>query len=137
MRYKNNTEAYLKRIADKIDPQEPPDWSWLDNLRVPYDFLVDIGHKNKITFLLLSLPLRLIFGGLFRGLLMSIFVIIIGTIVGLFLCFLIWLITKSSPPPRIIGQIISYIGIIGPTLYYFIKIFKEEIALFKELHGNK
>lgn len=100
-----------------------------------YSVLVDIGHTNKISFILISLPLRL-FTSLFKGLLASIIITFYGFITMCFIIVPIHLMTHWAPL-KDIGVGLTLIMIFAPFFYYFIKIFKEELELFKELHGNK
>jgi hypothetical protein len=102
---------------------------------IVYRFLVDVGHTNKITFFLISLPLRL-FTSLFKGLLASIIITFYGFITMCFIIVPIHLMTHWAPL-KDIGVGLTLIMIFAPFFYYFIKIFKEELASFKELHGNK
>ena len=102
---------------------------------IVYRFLVDVGHTNKITFFLISLPLRL-FTSLFKGLLASIIITFYGFITMCFIIVPIHLMTHWAPL-KDIGVGLTLFMIFAPFFYYFIKIFKEELALFKELHGNR
>jgi hypothetical protein len=100
-----------------------------------YEFLVNIGHTNKITFFLISLPLRLI-TSLFKGLLASVLITFYGFITLMFIAVPIFLITNWAPLKDIcVG--LTFIMIFAPFFYYFIKTFKQELELYKLLHGSK
>jgi Zn-dependent protease len=100
-----------------------------------YYFLVNIGHTNKITFFLISLPLRLI-TSLFKGLLASILITFYGFITMCFIVIPIHLMTHWAPL-KDIGVGLTLIMIFAPFFYYFIKTFKEELELYKILHNSK
>ena len=100
-----------------------------------YYMAVHLGHTNKFTFILVSLPLRL-FVSLFKGLLASIIITFYGFITMCFIIVPMHLMTHWAPL-KDIGVGLTLIMIFAPFFYYFIKIFKEELALFKELHENK
>ena len=97
-----------------------------------YNTLVHLGHTNKYSFILISIPLRLIMS-IFKGLLASILVTFYGFII---LCSILvpmhlmthWLFLKDF------GIYTTLIMIFVPFFYYFIKIFKEELELYKILH---
>jgi hypothetical protein len=100
-----------------------------------YNVLVNIAHTNKISFIFISLPLRL-FTSLFKGLLASIIITFYGFITMCFIIVPIHLMTHWAPL-KDIGVGLTLIMIFAPFFYYFIKIFKEELELFKALHGPK
>jgi hypothetical protein len=97
-----------------------------------YNTLVHLGHTNKYSFILISIPLRLIMS-IFKGLLASLLVTFYGFII---LCSILvpvhlmthWLFLKDF------GIYATLIMIFAPFFYYFIKIFKEELELYKILH---
>ena len=100
-----------------------------------YQFTVNVGYANKVTFLLISLPLKLI-ASLFKGLFASIMITFYGFITLMFIAVPIHLITNWSPLKDIcIG--LTLIMIFAPFFYYFIKTLKEELELFKIVHNSK
>jgi Zn-dependent protease len=100
-----------------------------------YQFLVNVGRINKITFFLISLPLRLI-TSLFKGLLASILITFYGFITMCFIIIPIHLMTHWAPL-KDIGVGLTLIMIFAPFFYYFIKTFKQELELYKILHNSK
>jgi hypothetical protein len=100
-----------------------------------YRFLVDVGHTNKITFFLISLPLRL-FTSLFKGLLASLLITFYGFITLMFIAVPIHLMTHWAPLKDVcVG--LTLIMIFAPFFYYFIKTFKQELELYKIMHSSK
>jgi hypothetical protein len=100
-----------------------------------YYMAVHLGHTNKFTFILVSLPLRL-FVSLFKGLITSIVVTFYGFITLMFIAVPIHLMTHWAPLKNIcVG--LTFIMIFVPFFYYFIKTFKEELELYKILHNSK
>ena len=97
-----------------------------------YQFTVNVGYANKITFLLVSLPLKLI-ASLFKGLLASLLITFYGFITLMFIAVPIHLITHWAPL-KDVCVFLTLIMIFAPFFYYFIKIFKEELELYKILH---
>jgi hypothetical protein len=104
-------------------------------INLVYRFLVDTGHTNKFSFILISIPLRLI-TSLFKGLLASIIITFYGFIILMFIALPIHLMTFWAPL-KDICIFFTFIMIFAPFFYYFIKIFKEELELYKILYSSK
>jgi hypothetical protein len=100
-----------------------------------YQFTVNVGYTNKVTFLLISLPLKLI-ASLFKGLFASIMITFYGFITMCFIIVPLYLITDWSFL-KDIGVGLTLIMIFAPFFYYFIKTLKEELELFKIVHNSK
>lgn len=97
-----------------------------------YYMAVHLGHTNKISFILISIPLRL-FVSLFKGLITSLVVTFYGFITLMFIAVPIHLMTYWAPLKDIcVG--ITLIMIFAPFFYHFIKTFKEELELYKIMH---
>jgi hypothetical protein len=100
-----------------------------------YYMAVHLGHTNKLSFILISIPLRL-FVSLFKGLVTSLVVTFYGFIT---MCFIIvplylmtdWYFLKD------IGVGSTLIMIFAPFFYHFIKTFKEELELYKIMHSSE
>ena len=100
-----------------------------------YKFTVNVGYANKVTFLLISLPLKLI-ASLFKGLFVSLLITFYGFITLMFIAVPIHLITHWAPL-KDVCVFLTLIMIFAPFLYYFIKTLKEELELFKIVHISK
>lgn len=131
----NNDIKDLRRIVDKLDEKPQNTGISIEDtinfFRSPIE--VNLGRKYKLSFILVSIPLRII-ANFFLSLLLSILLVIGETIVlSIISAIMGW---KFSEYNWMIEYLVN-ITLIVTFLYYFIKIFKEELALFKELHGNK
>ncbi len=100
-----------------------------------YKMLVDLGHANKFTFLLISMPLRLV-ASLFKGLLASIIITFYGFITLMFIAIPFYLIFHWEWIKNACVWL-TIIMIFAPFFYYFIKIFKEELELYKSKYVHK
>jgi hypothetical protein len=100
-----------------------------------YYMAVHLGHTNKLSFILVSVPLRL-FVSLFKGLLASIIVTFYGFITVCFIIVPLYLMTDWSFL-KDIGVGSTLIMIFAPFFYHFIKTFKEELELYKIMHGSE
>jgi hypothetical protein len=100
-----------------------------------YYMAVHLGHTNKLSFILVSLPLRL-FVSLFKGLITSLVVTFYGFITLMFIAVPIHLMTYWAPL-KDLCVFLTLIMFFAPFFYYFIKTFKEELELYKILHVSK
>ena len=100
-----------------------------------YYMAVHLGHTNKISFILVSVPLRL-FVSLFKGLITSLVVTFYGFITMCFIIVPLYLMT-DWPFLKDIGVGSTLIMIFAPFFYHFIKTFKEELELYKIMHGSE
>jgi len=100
-----------------------------------YKFTVNVGYANKVTFLIISLPLKLI-ASLFKGLFASIMITFYGFITMCFIIVPLYLMTDWDFL-KDIGVGLTLIMIFAPFFYYFIKTLKEELELFKIVHISK
>ena len=100
-----------------------------------YYMAVHLGHTNKISFILVSVPLRL-FVSLFKGLITSLVVTFYGFITMCFIIVPLYLMT-DWPFLKGIGVGSTLIMIFAPFFYHFIKDFKEELQLYKIMHGSE
>lgn len=96
---------------------------------------VHLGHTNKFSFILVSIPLRL-FVSLFKGLITSLVVTFYGFITLMFIAVPIHLMTYWAPL-KDICVFLTIIMFFAPFFYHFIKTFKEELELYKIMHGSK
>ena len=131
----NNDIKDLRRIVDKLDEKQQNTGISIEDtinfFKSPIE--VNLGRKHKLSFMLVSIPLRLI-ANFFLGLLLSI-LLIIGEVIVLTIISAImgWKFREYNW----IIEYLVHITLIVTFLYYFIKIFKEELALFKALYGPK
>lgn len=100
-----------------------------------YYMAVHLGHTNKFSFILVSIPLRL-FVSLFKGLITSLVVTFYGFITMCFIIVPLYLMTDWSFL-KDIGVGSTLIMIFAPFFYHFIKAFKEELQLYKIMHGSE